>query len=199
MNRIETIFIPSMSARAFTVRTGQVVRVIDVAGHQPGDLVIFKTDNRAVKLSQARSRVENGKITVTQGDQLWTNSFPPEVMVTIIRDTHGSHDLLYTPCCRYALKKRFGITRDGCLENLVKTLAAWNVKSHELPDPLNLFFRVVTDKTGRMKVGEPISAPGSSIDLHANMDCLMAVSTCPVPRTGRDNSGYCVEIYEFVD
>ena len=188
--------VPPMSAKAFAVRAGQTVRVVDIEGRQPGDFVAFKADDLAVKLSQARTRVESGRVAVTQGDDLWTNTFPPEVMFTIVRDTHGAHDLLYPPCCRYALEKRFGTSRDGCLENLAKALAAWGVKPHEIPDPLNLFFRVSVDDAGGMKVCEPMSKPGSALDLQARMDCIVAIATCAVPFPAKENSAYRIGILD---
>ncbi len=188
--------VPPMSAKAFTLSVGQTVRIVDVQGGQPGDLVAFKSTDLAVKLSQARTRVENHRVAVTQGDQLWTNTFPPELMFTITSDTHGAHDLLYPPCCRYALEKRFGVSRDGCLENLTKALQAWKVKPHEIPDPLNLFFQVSVNDGGDMEVCQPTSKPGSSIDLQAEMDCLVAVATCSVPFPEKENSEYHIRVFQ---
>ena len=196
MDVCQEVVVPPMSAKAFSVGSGQTVRIVDTRGEQPGDLVAFKASDLSVKLSQARTRVENHKVAVTQGDNLWTNTFPPEVMFTITRDTHGTHDLLYPPCCRYALEKRFGVSRDGCLENLAIALEAWAVKPHEIPDPLNLFFGVSVNDAGVMELREPTSKPGSSIDLRAEMDCIVAVSTCSVPLPAKENSEYHIEILE---
>jgi uncharacterized protein YcgI (DUF1989 family) len=145
-------------------------------------------------MSQARTRVENGRIAVTQGHSLWSNTFPPEVLFRITEDTGGPHDLLYPPCCRYALEKRFGVSHDGCLENLARALQPWGVQPHEIPDPLNLFFRVSVESGGAMSVAPPASLAGSSITLRAEAHCVVAVSTCAVPRQGRENSGYLVEL-----
>ncbi len=196
MNICHEVIVPPMSAIAFSVGSGQTVRIVDIRGEQPGDFVAFKSSDLAVKLSQARTRVENHKVAVTQGDSLWTNTFPPEVMFTISSDTHGTHDLLYPPCCRYALEKRFGVSRNGCLENLTKALRAWGVKPHEIPEPLNLFFRVSVDRAGSMELCKPTSKPGSSIDLKAKLDCIVAVATCSTPFPPKDNSEYLIEIYE---
>jgi uncharacterized protein YcgI (DUF1989 family) len=196
MDVCHEIIVPPMSAKAFSVTSGQTVRVIDIHGRQPGDFVAFKSADLAVKLSQARTRVENHKVAVTQGDNLWTNTFPPEIMFTITRDTHGGHDLLYPPCCRYALEKRFGVSRDGCLENLAKALNAWSVKPYEVPDPLNLFFSVSVYDGGRMEVRAPMSKPGSWIDLIAKMDCIVAVATCAVPFPGNANTDYRIKVFE---
>jgi uncharacterized protein YcgI (DUF1989 family) len=196
MNSNHEIIVSPMSARAFTVSSGQIVRITDIEGRQPGDFVAFKVADRSVKLSQARTRVENGRINVTQGHTLWTNTFPPEVMFRIVRDTYGAHDLLYPPCCRYALEKRFGISRDGCLEHLARALAEWRVKPHEIPDPLNLFFSVSVEGGSDMRIAAPSSQPGSAIELKAEMDCIVAVSTCSVPLPGKANSGYRITVFE---
>ena len=90
MNSCRELIVPPMSARAFELCAGQTVRITDVQGGQPGDLVAFKSADLTVKLSQARTRVENQKVAVTKGDQLWTNTFPPEIMFTITGNTGGS-------------------------------------------------------------------------------------------------------------
>jgi len=195
MDVSQEIIVPPMSGRAFEVRSGQTVRIVDTGGRQGGDLVAFKSTDLAVKMSQARTRIENRRVAVTQGNGLWTNTFPPEVMLTITKDTYGTHDLLYPPCCRYALEKRFGVSRDGCLENLANALEAWGVKPHEIPDPLNLFFRVSLDDSGGMAACEPTSTPGSLIELKAEMGCIVAVSTCSVPFPGKENSEYHIKIF----
>jgi len=190
----ETILIPPMSAEAFHVYAGQTIRIIDSEGGQPGDFVAFRADDFSVRFSQARSRVENGRVRVTADDRLWTNAFPPEVMFSITGDTFGIHDLLYPPCCRHALKNRFSVSRDGCQEKLAAALGAWGILPQQVPDPLNIFFHVTVDEGGRMAVVPPASRAGDAIELTACMDCLVAVSTCSVPLEGKENSGYRVEI-----
>ena len=59
MNVSQSAIVPPMSARAFSVSTGQIVRVIDTDGRQPGDFVAFKADDFEVSMSQARSRVRS--------------------------------------------------------------------------------------------------------------------------------------------
>ena len=196
MTASQKITVPPMSAAAFVADAGQTVRITDVQGRQAGDFVALSAADLSMKLSQARTRVENGKVAVTAGDTLWTNTFPPEVMFTIVGDTYGAHDLLYPPCCRYALEKRFGVSHDGCLENLARALEPWAVRPRDIPDPLNLFFHVSVDDAGGMVVDQPTSATGASIELKAEMDCIVAVSTCAVPAADRDNTEYRIEILE---
>ena len=195
MKKATEIVIPPMSAKAFAVARGETVRIIDVEGKQPGDFVAFNADDLSEKFSQARTRVENRKLTAAEGDRLWTNAVPPRVMFTVTKATCGAHDLLYVPCCRYALEERFGVSRDGCLEHLAAALAPWGIEVRDIPDPLNLFFSVTADPTGEIKIGEQVSQAGDHIDLKAEMDCLAAVSTCSVPLPGKANSAFRIEVF----
>lgn len=184
--------VPAKSAVAFPVDAGEVLRIIDEGGGQPGDLVALCAHDPQVALSQARTRVENRSVRATTGHGLWTNTLPPQVMLTITADTCGVHDLLYTPCCRYALETRFATSGDGCYEHLASALAAVGLGDVAVPDPLNLFFRVAVGHDGGLAIGEPPSRPGDHIELRAEMDCIVAVSTCAVPLPGKRHSGYLI-------
>jgi len=196
MTNVKEVHIPPMSARAFTVDRGRTIRITDLAGGQPGDFVAFRADDLSIKFSQARTRVENRTVRVTKGHTLWTNAMWPEAMFTITEDTCGAQDLLYVPCCRYALEKRFSVSRDGCLENLSRALEPWGVQTIEIPDPLNVFFDVRVSVEGDLEIGEMTSKPGDFLDLRAEMDCLVGISTCSVPVSGRENSAYLVSVFE---
>lgn len=190
---IQIITIEAKSARAFTLHAGQVIRIIDVVGGQAGDLVAFNAHDLTEVFSPARTRVEERTCRVTTGARLWTNVLPPRVLLTVVEDTAGGlHDLLYLPCCRYALETRFQCVEDGCHEHLMAALAPWSID--RLPEPLNLFFHVRVDEEGAISFGDPPSCAGNTIALRAEIDCLVAISTCPVPHPGRECSGYRVEI-----
>ena len=98
----------------------------------------------------------------------------------------------FTPmhCCRYALETRFGVSRDGCHERLVRALAPWGIPAARLPAPLNLFFTVWIEPSGRIGIGEQTLRPGDGITLRAEMDCLVAVAACSAPRPDGENTGY---------
>lgn len=185
-----SITIAPRSAEAFVLRAGEQVRIIDEVGGQPGDLVAFNAHNLAERFSQSRTRVENRVYRISQGHALWSNTVPPHVMLTVTGDTSGHHDLLFTPCNRYALEKRFGLQCDGCQEHLATSLAPWGIRLEEIPDPLNIFFHVIADPAGKMKVGNHSAPPGTFIKLRAEMDCVVAISTCSAPMVGRDPSGF---------
>lgn len=183
-----------MAAEAFFAAKGETLRIIDEKGGQPGDFVAFNARDLTERFSQSRTRVENMAYRITHGHMLWTNAVPPRIMLTIMTDTSGHHDLLYTPCNRYVLEKRFGVSREGCQEHLAASLAPWHIKVQEIPDPLNLFFNIVANVTGGLSIGDHRSRPGDFIELRAEMDCLIAISACSVPISGKPNSGFKIII-----
>lgn len=196
MTNSKSIDIPPTSAAAFTVTGNQTIRITDIQGGQPGDFVAWNADDLSEHFSQSRTRVENRSCTVTAGNSLWTNAIPPRIMFQITRDTAGNHDLLYTPCCRYALQKRFAISRSGCLENLAQALKPWKIAATDIPDPLNLFFNVNVAPDSRLSIGHHSSQAGDCMELRAEIDALVAISTCAVPIEGRPNSGFIVDVFD---
>lgn len=194
MGPVTTIEIPPMSARAFAAHTGERICVCDLEGGQPGDLVAFCLDDPAEHFSQARTRVENRSCRLTAGGRLWSNAMPPRIMLSVTDDTSGNHDLLYTPCSRWVLEQRFDVSRDGCLEHLADALSPWGIAVAAVPDPLNLFFHVGVDADGTMSILPHRSRAGAIIEFKAEVDCLLAVSTCAVPRADGPNTGYRIEV-----
>jgi uncharacterized protein YcgI (DUF1989 family) len=195
MKSEQVFMIPPRSAKCFVVKKDETIRITDINGKQPGDLVAFNLEDLSERFSQARTRVENRKSRVTENDTLWTNDNPPRVIFTITGDTYGAHDLLYTPCCRYALTKRFGVDRDGCLENLAKAVEDWGIEEREIPTPLNIFFNVEAHPSGEIVIGEQTSAPGDYLELRAEMDSLVAISTCSAPSAKGEHAPYKIEIF----
>jgi uncharacterized protein len=191
-----TIDIGPMSAKAFAVKCGQRVKIIDTEGGQPGDFVAFKAEDFGEFFSQSRTRVENQRYKITTGHKLWTNVVPANIMFEVVADMAGNHDLLYTPCSRDVLVKRFGVSRDGCLENLARALSDFSISQVNIPDPLNLFFNVDAAPEGNIAIASHQSQAGDFIELGVRMNCIVAISACSVPHKNKTNSGFTVEISE---
>ena len=87
--------IPPQSGRAFEMRRGDILRVIDPCGQQVADLFAFAKGDVACSLSSGRSIDYAGKIFLTTGDVLYAND--SRHMFTIVADSVGRHDFLLTP------------------------------------------------------------------------------------------------------
>src|SRR3954452_9306407 len=90
--------IEPQSGVGLELRRVQLLRVIDPLGEQVADLIAFGEPDRAEWLSSGRTIDYNDTIFFTTRHTLYSNR--SRVMLTIVDDTVGRHDFLYTPCCR---------------------------------------------------------------------------------------------------
>jgi uncharacterized protein YcgI (DUF1989 family) len=183
------IEIAPASAIAFEIDEGKSLRVVSVEGQQVGDFVAFNKVNLAERFSAGRTRSENGKVKISVGDRLFSNLC--NVMFEITQDTCGVHDLLYPPCNRWVFENRYKIPpHDGCEEKLEKALSPWKITKFDIPDPFNIFENSTIDVTGKLKIQAPVSTAGDYVELKAEMNCLVGISSCAVD-VGFTNAGRC--------
>lgn len=185
MKLLEIIEIPSDEGRALIVEKGESIRIIS-PWHV--DLVLFDAHNLSERFNQARTKVNQGKIYVSEGDRLYSKS--NKVLATITKDTYGKHDLQYGMCsawvyknvshiARFAQQKRGSVPDHGCWESLAKPLEKWGIRPEDIPDPLNVFQTVEIDSMGNMELIPIDLAPDQYLELRMEMDVLVAASPCP--------------------
>ena len=175
-NNIQTM-IPPKSSIAFVVKRGSIVRIIDIEGSQVADFVCFNESNYIEFFSQAKTRINNGRVRISEGDRLFSNN--NIAMFEIVQDTVKVHDLLYPPCSTYLYEMMFREPgREGCLENLAFALKPYGINKGAVPDPFNIFMHTSVDESHRLQIHRPVSTAGDFIELRAQMDCLVAISSC---------------------
>jgi uncharacterized protein YcgI (DUF1989 family) len=184
---IEIIDIPPASGVAFTLEKDQRLRIIDVQGQQVGDLVCFNLDDPGLRFSAGRTRTINNKLRISVGDLLYGDSC--ELMMRIVADTCGVHDLLYPPCCRWVYEHKYGKPeKAGCLEHLAGALSPYGLSQRDVPDPFNVFMHTEVGESSQLIIHEPRSHAGDYIDLRAEMDLLIGLSACAAEE-GACNAG----------
>ncbi|MDJ0766341.1 MAG: urea carboxylase-associated family protein [Myxococcota bacterium] len=173
--------IPAKSFDAFQLHAGQLVCIIDIEGGQVVDLTAFRLGDATEWLSNGRSFDYNSKLLFTTGDVLYSNKSRP--MLTIVQDSVGRHDFLYTPCSEEMYRIQYGITGPypNCLDNLRMALKTHHQEPAEIPTPFNVFMNVEIQIDGSIFVKEPVSTRGDKIILRAEMGLIVALSACPAP------------------
>jgi hypothetical protein len=211
MRKIFERVIPGKSGLAVTIEKGRHLRVIDLEGKQVCDMAVFNRDNVREKLSTSYSRTRYVPKVVgeyvprdklKEGDTLMSTLCRP--MMTIVKETapdQGVHDCHNRMCNRYLYEVQLGVgPQDGCHEIISKAIAAYGILPEDIPDTFDINMSYTHDCVGhRWVIGEPVSRPGDYIEFRAAMDCLVALSVCPL-ETGSCNAGKStpmkVEIYE---
>ena len=156
---------------------GQLLKVIDSEGGQVADLVCFRHDDTGEWLSNGRSFHYNETLFLTQGHTLYSNRSSP--MLTIVGDTVGRHDFLYSPCSAAMFERNYGLRdHSNCLDNLTAALAPFDIGRDTIPTAFNVFMNVGILESGQLEIRHPLSKPGSSVTFRAEMDLAVGVSAC---------------------
>lgn len=163
---------------ALRLARGDSLRVIDAEGGQTGDLIAFSADGRQ-RQSNGRSFDYNGKIYFSSGDVLWSDRSEP--LLTITADDAGRHDFLYAACSAEMYRLQYGVAgyHPNCHDNLIAALRTLGIEAEPLPTPLNLFMHVAVADDGRLVFAPPRSRAGDALVLRAEMDLVVAISSCP--------------------
>jgi hypothetical protein len=176
---VEEVLVPAREGRGVRVRAGQLLDVVDVEGHQVGDLVAWFASDPSRYLSPTHTVSCNASIRLGAGMQVFSNRREP--VFTIVRDDVERHDIV-VPCCDHERYERdYGLPdHPHCLGNLRQALGllnetfdlrgemAWNVFMHNRVEPDG---SVVTDRADH--------EAGATITLEAHHDLVVLLSACP--------------------
>jgi len=211
MQRIFEKVIPGKSGLAVEVNKGLSLRVIDLEGKQVCDMAVFNLHNVREKLSTSYSRTRYvSKIVgeyvprdkLMEGDTLMSTLCRP--MMTIMKETpevRGVHDCHNRMCNRYLYEVQLGVgPQDGCHEIISKAVAPYGILPEDIPDTFDINMSYTHDCLKHCWViGEPVSRPGDYIEFRAEMDCIVALSVCPLeigPCNGGKSTPMKIEIYQ---
>jgi len=166
------------SGTAFTLKRGQILRVIDPMGEQVSDLMAYREADLDEYLSSGRTIDYANTIYVTSGHVLYSNRSNP--MFTILNDQVGRHDFLLTPCSPETFKIIYNnhAHHPSCFANLAQHLAPYGISPDRIPTTFNIFMNVKIGTNGELKIDPPLSKAGQYIELRAEMDLIVGVTAC---------------------
>ncbi len=214
MAKILDEIIPARTAKAYELRRGQSIRVIEVEGLQVADLNIYSSEDHAEHFSAAATRRLQG-IYLSTGGELWSNPGRDRVMLRIIEDTvahspgrrgtHG-HSMIFPRCTEF-LYRLWGNTEGhpSCQDSLARSIASYGLTADDTHDSFTLFQKAGVDEDGRQFVEESDAKQGDYVEFLAEMDCIVNISACPAddsagPTLATTNGGYPkplgIHIYE---
>jgi uncharacterized protein YcgI (DUF1989 family) len=162
---------------AFRLNQGETLRVVDLEGEQVSDLMAFGLDGRET-LSGGRSIDYNSTIRLTTGHVLYSNRSSP--MLTIVSDSVGVHDILFSPCSpeMFVRLYDFDPSHPSCFRNLADNLKAFDIDEDRIGTTFNIFMNAEMSPSGELKVVPPVSKAGDAIEFRAEMDLIVGLTAC---------------------
>lgn len=160
------------------IKKNQVLRVTDIQGSQVVDLVSYSEGNPRQYLSSPRTMDYSSKIYFTTGDLLYSDQSNP--MWTVLTDVVGKHCFIFAPCDQRMYEITYDVTEPhpNCFENLSSSLSRFDIQPGQIFIPFNIFMNAEFKDSGEIEIKPPLSKPGDSIELRAEMDMIVGISAC---------------------
>ncbi len=163
---------------AFTLRRGDMLKIIDPKGEQVSDMVLFNAEDKREKLSSGKTLDFENTILITQGHHLWSNR--SKKMMEILEDTNGRNDFLLAPCSPETFQIIYNNPEyhPSCFENLYTNLEQYGIFPDDIPTAFNIFMNVQFAPDGELTVAPPLSKAGDYILMKAKMDLIVGLTAC---------------------
>jgi len=190
LREVSSVDVPPGQGAACTIQTGQLLRVIDVEGGQVADFNAWTLPDYKEQFWSGRTRILEGAHLST-GNRLWSSP-TMDVMFTVTADTVKrtdsplggiSHDLIWARCSSQLWKIRGVHDAPNCQDNITGAIAPFGLDVRNVHDAFNIFMKTGLDQADQLFEEPAESIAGDYLELRAEKDCLVAVSSCP----GRGN------------
>ena len=172
--------VAARSAWSAVVAAGDVLTIVDLAGNQAVDCLLYNAADTAERYSAADTVTAQGNIFLTTGSVLRSSQGRP--LMTVIADTCGRHDTIGGACSKESNTLRYGhhtAHQHACVENFLAEGARWGLGKRDLVSNINWYMNVPVDPDGSLGIVDGLSAPGLRVSLRAERDVLVLVSNCP--------------------
>ena len=190
--------IKSATARAYHVKAGDYIQIIDVDGRQCTDFQCFSARklDRGIEapLDVTTSRTLMGHAYSMPGLHAKYYDHDWEPLVEVIQDTVGRHDAFAMACASKYYDEIGYPGHVNCSDNFNLALAPHGVTARPGWMAVNLFFNTAIDAHGVLIADEPWSRPGDYVLFRALTDLVCVNSSCP-DDTSPANGWYLSDIH----
>ncbi|QIV80510.1 urea amidolyase associated protein UAAP2 [Mycolicibacterium frederiksbergense] len=173
-------YVAARAAWSAVVAAGDVLTIVDLAGNQAVDCLLYAAADTGVRYSAQETIRRQGRITLTTGSVLRADT--GDALMTVVADEVGVHDTLGGACSKESNTLRYGQhtrAQHGCLENFLLEGSRHGLGARDLASNINWFMNVPVDPDGALGIVDGLSGPGKRVALRADIDTLVLVSNCP--------------------
>ncbi len=171
------------NAKAYEVKKGQYIQIMDVQGRECTDFQCFslseldKGIERDINMTTTRSLT--GCIYPLPGihSKFW--SVDQEPLIELVQDTCGRHDAYGLSCYPRYYDDVGYPGHVNCSDNINEEVAQYNISPRVGWPSINFFFNTILDDTHILSLDDPWSRPGDYVLLEALTDLICVSTACP--------------------
>lgn len=179
----QDIFIERQTARAFEVKAGEFIQIIDIEGRECSDFQAF--DARA--LNQSIEQCLDATVTRSlmgasyPGPGLYSKFYDVTMapLIEVIQDTVGRHDTFNLACTAKYYDDMGYPGHVNCTDNMNGALDPYGVEARMGWEAINFFYNTNLDDANQIFLDEPWSRPGDYVLLRALTDLVCVSTACP--------------------
>lgn len=173
--------------RARVVEKGDVIRVINIAGQQVMDVLLYDADNIKNCASMSNTILASGTNRLTTGVDIFAKN--GQTLATVGLDTAGVAAADGGYCSDAVNELRYGIEGSpNCKSNLVASMAAYGMTPDDLEEGcFTAFLKLEHDADGTTRLYPSPSKPGDIFELVAQRRIIVSASACPSERAVTNN------------
>ncbi len=180
---VQEVRVPSSTARAYLVKAGQFIQILDVDGRQMTDFQCFDARKLDAGLQRpldvTTSRTLMGQAYASPGlhSKYFDQDFLP--LVEVIQDTVGRHDAFAMACSPKYYDDLGYPGHVNCSDNFNLALRGHGVDPRPGWMAVNFFYNTWIDAHGALASDEAWSRPGDYVLMRALSDLVCVSSACP--------------------
>ena len=170
-------------ARAYQVRAGQFIQVVDVKGRECTDFQAFslRALDRGIEreIDPTTTRTLMGSLYPGPGLFSKYYTVDHEPLVELIRDTCGRHDFFGLACTARFYEDMGYPGHANCSDNINIEGERYGIRPRGGWPAINFFFNTMLDDSNAIGMDEPWSRPGDFVLMRALTDLVCFSTACP--------------------
>ncbi len=180
---VDELRVEKCTARAFTVKAGQFIQIIDVEGRECSDFQAFSVASLEKDLEHCLDATTTRTLmgAAYPGPGLYSKFYDINMrpLIEVVRDTVGRHDTFGLACTAKYYDDAGYPGHVNCTENFNHALSAHGIGSRRGWEAINFFYNTGIDADNQLFLDEPWSRPGDYVLLRALTDLVCVSSACP--------------------
>jgi uncharacterized protein len=161
------------------LRRSEALRIIDEAGHSSVSVIGWREEDTSERINCADTVKVQWSAAMSKGRVILSDM--GRVLVSLIEDTSGAHDLLVGGSTPASTLAAFGATTRNTQENFLAAAAKIGLDVRDIPPCVTFFAPVTLDAKGRFLWNPDRKRPGDFLDLRAEMNLILVASNCAHP------------------
>ncbi len=180
---LQDVRIKAATARAYMVKAGEYIQIIDVSGRQMTDFQCFSARklDKGIQhgLDATITRTLTGRAYPTPGLPSKGFALDFEPLIEVVQDTCGRHDAFATACNSRFYDDMGYPGHANCTENFNFALDPFSIEKRKGWEALNFFYNTRMDHSNVIITDEAWSRPGDYVLVKALTDLVCVTSSCP--------------------